>query len=260
VQWQFAADLGTPGVELRLHVHRDLAAAHRPLQVLLQRQSIFYLGLHLGLEEGDAVAASRLGAVHRRVGLAQQVVDAFVGLREQRDADAARAVVKRAVDVVGLLQHLPHLVGHGTRTARAGFNIVAQLADQYDELVAAQACHRVIAAQLLRQTLRRLLEQAVAHRVAACVVDLLEVVEVDEEQRADLPAALRCAQRLLYAVDQQAPVRQPGEGVEVGQPVCVLLGCSRATAPGCSGRPCGAAASRRCSARRRRRWLRRGGV
>jgi hypothetical protein len=73
--------------------------------------------------------------------------------------------------------------------------------------------------------------QAVAYRMAACIVDLLEVVEVDEEQRADLPAAVRCDQRMLNAADQQAPVRQPGEGVEASRSVRVFSACLRSVMP-----------------------------
>lgn len=104
--------------------------------------------------------------------------------REQGDADAARAVVGETVDVVAALQHLAHLLGHGTGLAGGAFGVAAQVADLHDELVAAQAGHRVVVAQQAGQALGHLLQERVTDRVPAGIVDVLEVVQVDKEQRA----------------------------------------------------------------------------
>ena len=55
---------------------------------------------------------------------------------------------------------------------------------QHDELVAAEARHEILAAHAVADLLRRELQQLVAGRVAAGVVDVLELIEIDEEQRA----------------------------------------------------------------------------
>ena len=54
--------------------------------------------------------------------------------------------------------------------------------DQQDELVAAQARHRVRGTHAFQQALRHPLQQQVSHCVAECVVHLLEAVQVHKQQ------------------------------------------------------------------------------
>ena len=74
---------------------------------------------------------------------------------------------------------------------------------------------RVVRAQRRFQPARDRLQQLVADRVAERVVDDLEAVEVEEQHRGAALGvmALRAADRLVEAVDEQHPVRQPGERV-----------------------------------------------
>ena len=60
---------------------------------------------------------------------------------------------------------------------------VVQLGQRDGEFVAAEARHGVAVAHMALQAPADLLEQQVAGLVAAGVVDFLEVVEVDEQQR-----------------------------------------------------------------------------
>ena len=84
---------------------------------------------------------------------------------------------------------------------------------QERKLVAAEAGRRVRRPQALLQAERDLDEQLVAGRVAEAVVDRLEVVEVEEQQGDVVAAAARPLERVLDAVQEQRPVRQPGERV-----------------------------------------------
>jgi hypothetical protein len=56
-------------------------------------------------------------------------------------------------------------------------------ADEHGELVAAEPRKQVLAAHLLGEARRDLAQQVVAALVAQDVVDLLEAVEVDQQQR-----------------------------------------------------------------------------
>ena len=56
---------------------------------------------------------------------------------------------------------------------------------------AAEPGHEVVVARAPRQPPRRRAQQLVADRVAEAVVDRLEVVEVDEQDRDTAPAGLR---------------------------------------------------------------------
>ena len=74
------------------------------------------------------------------------------------------------------------------------------------------------------QPLGDLAKQSVADRVAERVVDVLEAIEIDEEQRAALLPAGGIAQRLVERLAHQRAVRQAGEGIEPCQPRDFLLG------------------------------------
>jgi hypothetical protein len=72
--------------------------------------------------------------------------------------------------------------------------------------------------------LRHLAQQLVAGGVAERVVDLLEPVEVEEEQRDVLVQPVRGAERAPQAVLEALPIGQAGEAVVVGQVANPLLG------------------------------------
>jgi hypothetical protein len=81
-----------------------------------------------------------------------------------------------------------------------------------------------VAADGLAQALRHLEQQLVAHRVAHGVVEQLEIVQVDEQQRPEFAAVGAVGQRLGQLLGQVTPVGQAGERVEIGQFVDALVG------------------------------------
>ena len=104
------------------------------------------------------------------------------------------------------------------------------------ELVAAEPGHGVAGPHQAGEPLADHGQHQVAGAVPVPVVDHLEVVEVEQQQpeRAVGPPY----QRVLDAVHQQHPVRQPGERVVVGLPeqpggqlVRSLTSCKVSTAP-----------------------------
>ena len=80
--------------------------------------------------------------------------------------------------------------------------------DQDDELVAAHPPDRVGVSQGARQPGRHRDQQLVTGVMAQGVVDVLEVVQIDVQRRADGPVAAVAGQELLDAVHDQRPVRQ----------------------------------------------------
>ena len=121
----------------------------------------------------------------------------------------------------GTAQHVQHAARAGLGPAGAG-----QIHEQ-DEFVTAQAGHRVGLAHTAAQPLGHVDQHAVAEGMAQCVVDVLEAVEVQEQQRK-LPVlslrlrslimtSLGLSQARLEALGQQAPVGQAGERVGGGQ-------------------------------------------
>ena len=119
---------------------------------------------------------------------------------------------------------------HGAHDAprdRPGALDVGGRGQQDRELVAAEPGDRVALADAFLQALGELHQQQVADVVAERVVDLLEAVEVEQQQRQRLAGARRGAQRLGQAVLEQQAVGQPGQRVVhrlMAQPALLRLG------------------------------------
>ena len=85
------------------------------------------------------------------------------------------------------------------------------------EFVAAEPADLAVVAHHRLQPLRDLAQQRVADRVAERVVDVLEAVEVDQEQRAALLPMGGVAQRFLERLAHHRAVGQAGQRVEAGE-------------------------------------------
>ena len=88
-----------------------------------------------------------------------------------------------------------------------------QVFQHHHELVAAQTRHGVAFAHTRLQALRNLLQQQIADVMAKRVVEGLEVVQIDEQQRAFSAAAPTGSQCLLQPVQQKPAVGQAGERI-----------------------------------------------
>jgi hypothetical protein len=84
----------------------------------------------------------------------------------------------------------------------------------------------VAVAHAAAQAARHFHQQLVAGGVSERVVDVLEAVQVDQQQRGVVPQAAGLLQRALGAPDQLAPVGQARQRVEVGQVADAVLGHS----------------------------------
>ena len=93
----------------------------------------------------------------------------------------------------------------------------ADVGHQHGELVAAEPRHRVELAHAGAQPLGAGLEQPVARRVAERVVDLLEAVEVEAQDRRLGAAPPPALGGLGERVAQPDPVRQAGQAVVLGE-------------------------------------------
>jgi hypothetical protein len=141
--------------------------------------------VHRRLEQAVAALAVAVGDVHRRVGVAEQLVG--VGGAAALDHRDAEARAQRQL-----------LAAHGQRPGQAGEDALGRVGDllcsldvleEDRELVAAEARRGVARAHARGQALGDLDENLVAGRVAERVVDRLGVVQVGE-QHGD-PAPLR---------------------------------------------------------------------
>jgi hypothetical protein len=136
-------------------------------------------------------------------------------LRVERDADRRADMEARVGDLEGLVQRGGDALAGGLRST-ARIRVVAG-AEQEQELVAALARQHVAGAREIRDAVRGLGEHRVAGLVAERVVDELEVVEVEVQERqraAGAPCVGEVAPDLLL---QERPVREAGEAVVVDE-------------------------------------------
>ena len=216
-------DAAAGHIDPRLVMDADLPLRQRPAQLDLQLQARLRRGGHLGTEAHRAAPPGRLGAIHRQIGVAHQRVDVLAVLREDADAD------RRRDPQFGLRQH--HRLGDqrhqpgGTPLCPRGGLAVRQ---QEQELVAPQPCHPLARLERIVQAPCQLHQQLVADRMAERIVDPLEMVQVDEDQRRLVAAQLAGAQRLREVLDDLVAVGQAGELVMVGEVLRLGLGLLQA--------------------------------
>ena len=93
-----------------------------------------------------------------------------------------------------------------------GATLVPDVLEQDPELVAAEARNGVAGPHRLLEAGRRRGEQLVADLVSETVVDQLEAIEVEEQDRRQRRAGAAGADRLLEAVDEQGRLGSPVSG------------------------------------------------
>ncbi len=121
----------------------------------------------------------------------------------QRNADARRHLQALTVEEHRFGQQLADGVG---QLADLSADLVArafEAAEQHHELIAAQARDGVFHAHAGFQACGDDFQHRIAHRVTEGVVDVLEVVEVEEHQRAAQVVPLEQGDLLAQAIHQQ---------------------------------------------------------
>ena len=213
-----AGDLAAADLGLRLVDEVHLAPCHGMAQVVLQEPALAYLQAHLGLEEAVGAATLRLGAVERRVRVAQQR-GGFVGvIGVEGNANAGRDLGAAARVGLARAQRLQDALrqASGRRGVLAGH--------QDGELVAAEPRHHLGVVELGRDDAGDGLQHRVSGGVAEQVVDLLEAVEVEAEHRELAVARVSRPDLKVEPLAEANPVGESREGVMVGQEMDLALG------------------------------------
>ena len=204
---------------LGLVVQEELPAGEPLAHAVLQRHAAHVALVHLAGEELVPPLPMALGLVHGGVGAAKERLHVAAVPRVEGDADTGAPVDLLPVDQKRLPEERLQPLGH-----RRGRFLLA--VDHDDELVPAQPRQRVGAADGAGKAPRHLLQELVPHLVAARVVQVLEVVQVEKEQRQRAPLAPGQGERLVQPVHEERPVRQVRGGVVVGEmldpPLAVL--------------------------------------
>ena len=132
-------------------------------------------------------------------------------------ADAgANAKALLAVHVTVLIHGVAELLGHVL-----GFIQRAVLQDGR-ELVATQACHGVAAAHACLKPTCHFTQHLIARCMAAVIIDELEAVQVERQQRVVAAVAAGALQRAVQALAELRPVDEPGQPVVAGTPADLI--------------------------------------
>jgi hypothetical protein len=99
------------------------------------------------------------------------------------------------------------------------------------ELVSADARHQIITADGGREQSSSLLEGTISAGMPQSIVDGLETVEIDGEDRHDIAGPLTARKLVSKTVFEKQPICQPSEHVVIGEELCATLG-STATLDG----------------------------
>ena len=162
-----------------LIVNLEFLARDRVAQIHFERAPQPRFGIHLVLEEAVIVAAFALGAIEREVGILQELRRVGAVVRRNGDADGNADDDLVALDLVGLADQADQALGEIDGLLPV---VVVDLL-QDGEFVAAEPADRVALAHRPLQPPRHGLEQRVADRMAERVVDRLELIEVEHENR-----------------------------------------------------------------------------
>ena len=103
--------------------------------------------------------------------------------------------------------------------------LAADLGEDQRELIAAEPAQHIVVAQVDRQALGELAQQAVAGIVAQRIVHLLELVQIDQQQRAGAAGFGRFQQHTLELSQKEVTVGQLGDRIvvrELVQPALCL--------------------------------------
>jgi hypothetical protein len=153
-----------------------------------------------------AVATGLLGAVHRGVRLADQVIEIRgVHTRERHGSEAdGDPHLATGLEHNDRFHDLSHSLTDG---AQVGFPRSGKYGE---ELLAPVPHQRVTFAQDALHVLGDRLQHSVAHLVAVGVIDCLEVVDVEQHDPQRLVRAHRTAELLAKSIQPEATVVQPG--------------------------------------------------
>ena len=163
--------------------------------------------MHAFLEQLVTPLASLLGHVHREVGVAEHLLRGR-GRRVEGDADAGVHLDLLALDREGPVEGVEHASRH--RLWRLGCRVL----EQDRELVSTQPRGRVGRPQGTAETVPDGDEQLVAGAVPEAVVDRLEVVEIQEEDRQrEVAQPAGPIERVLDPIGEERPVGEPGQRI-----------------------------------------------
>ena len=170
-----------------------------------------------GLEAAEDATTARLRAVEREIGVLEEVLGIRAIPRRGGQADAGPDVQQVPLDDIRAADEVYQAPGQFL-----GHALAPDVANEHGELVAAQPRHRVLGADGRLQSLADLAEQGVPDGVTQRVIDLLEPVEVDNQEREGGPLPGEGPEGIGEPEVEEGAVGQPRQRIP---PAVRVAGC-----------------------------------
>jgi hypothetical protein len=151
--------------------------------------------------------------MHGKLSLLKDLVRAHRFIAEDGDADAARAVTFVAIEHVGLTEGGADLLSDNLGLGGSRLGNFAQVVEYHRKIISAASRHGVCSANAGGQAPGRFLKQEVAGLMSERVVELLEFVKVNEQQRSLVGVCTARVRPMLQPLQKQAAVGQAGQRI-----------------------------------------------
>ncbi len=199
-QQRFVADdLAVVEALDRLEERLEFLAHDRAAQIAFELEQIQRVAMQRLVEQREAMTALGLRAVHRDVGIAQEILGLAIARRGDCDADARRGEHFLVGEADRRVQH----VDQALRGKRRVF-VVLDVGEQHRELIAAEARDDIARLQAIGDAAADFLEQFIAEQMADRVVDDLEAVEIEEQHRKQTTRIAHVARQRARRGDRAA--------------------------------------------------------
>ncbi len=213
-----AGHLVVAKIHNRLIVNLEAAVHERLTQILLHLEPGLCAGVHGRLEEAMGPAPVGLGAIHRQIGILDELLQIGAVARSQCDAYAG---IGRELMAEALIRLPDRLVNSCNE-----FHDIVDVADiclNDRELVATKPRDKIGLPDAAPEASGHDLQQLIADMMPERIVDALELVDVDIKQR-ELLAPAGSPQFAFDLFAEQHPVRQIGQRVIMREVGDLLVG------------------------------------
>jgi len=110
------------------------------------------------------------------------------------------------LEQIGLVDGPVHFLSHFPRLHGSLCFVLAQRFQQHHEFIPAQPCQGIALAYTGSQTLAHFDQEQVADVVSPGVVQYLEIIQIDEQQRGTVVVTRTAGNRLVQTIKQQTAV------------------------------------------------------
>ncbi len=203
----------------RLIMENEFPLDQRTTQVAFHQQSIERRGIHFAGIELEVIPSHLLGSIHCGIGILEQHFQIQAIVRINADAQRWRDREFMARDFEGAPEDLNQPMGHFGRRSRM------KSGHGKNEFITAQPRQGINAPHDAIQSPRHLAQQLVADTVTQRIVDALEMIQVEKNDGNFSLLALGSRQHLHKTFAQQAPIRQSGQHIVIGQFTDAQLRC-----------------------------------